>query len=125
MHTPPREASITLDFSFEAAHYLPKVSEGHKCRRLHGHSYRVALTLVGPIDPEFGWVMDFDEIEVAAAPIVGSLDHRTLNDIAGLENPTSELIAVYLYEKLAHLLPALKTVTVFETANARASVSHV
>jgi len=104
------------EFTFEAAHLLPHVPEGHKCRRLHGHSYRVVVHVEGPVDPHTGMVMDFAEIAAVVRPIVdGELDHRYLNDIPGLENPTSEVLARWLWERLAPLLPGLARVVVRET----------
>ena len=79
---------IFKDFSFEAAHRLPNVPEGHKCARLHGHSFRVRVVVDGPVDPRTGWVMDFADLKAVIKPLHDRLDHRYLNDIAGLENPT-------------------------------------
>ncbi|MGP8231171.1 MAG: 6-carboxytetrahydropterin synthase QueD [Methylovirgula sp.] len=106
---------ITQAFTFEAAHFLPKVALTHRCRNLHGHSYRVELTLEGPIDPETGFVIDFFDIEKTFAPLHAQLDHHCLNEIAGLENPTAENIAVWIYEKIKPALPQLAAITVFET----------
>src|SRR6478752_2152122 len=90
-------SEIFREFTFEAAHRLPNVPEGHKCARLHGHSYRLSVHVVGPLDPEFGWVMDFGDIKQVVNPVVGELDHYYLNEIAGLENPTSEVLAKWLW----------------------------
>ena len=103
------------DFSFEAAHRLPNVPAGHKCARLHGHSFQVRVTLDGPVDPTLGWVMDFADLKAACAPVIDALDHRYLNEIAGLENPTSEVVAAWLWERLAPALPFLASITVRET----------
>jgi queuosine biosynthesis protein QueD len=84
------------DFRFEAAHRLPNVPEGHKCARLHGHSFLVRITVLGDVDPSTGWLMDFDDIKSAFAPLLEQLDHYYLNDIEGLENPTSENLAVWV-----------------------------
>lgn len=91
---------VFRDFRFEAAHALPDAPEGHKCRRLHGHSYRLRVYVEGPIDPRTGWVIDFSEIRRVVDPVVDSLDHRYLNDIDGLEKPTAEVITRWLWEKL-------------------------
>jgi len=104
-------------FKFEAAHFLPKVPEGHKCKRLHGHSYGVILYLKGPYDAEKGWVVDFSEIKQIFAPILETLDHQLLNEIEGLENPTSEALAIWIWNKLKPQLPLLSKVELSETAS--------
>ncbi len=106
---------IYKEFHFEAAHRLPNVPEGHKCSRLHGHSFHVRLTLSGEVDPIFGWVDDFSEIKRAFTPLHDALDHRYLNDISGLENPTSEHIARWIWKKLKPELPLLSAVEIRET----------
>ncbi len=106
---------IFREFTFEAAHQLPNVPEGHKCARLHGHSYRVAITVAGEVDPHLGWVMDFGEIKAAFAPIHDRLDHHYLNEIEGLKNPTSEVLAQWIWQELKPALPQLTAVTVRET----------
>jgi 6-pyruvoyltetrahydropterin/6-carboxytetrahydropterin synthase len=106
---------IFKEFTFEAAHFLPNVPEGHKCRRLHGHSYRVRITVQGPVDPIAGWVMDFGDIKAAFKPILGQLDHWYLNDIEGLENPTSENITRWIWERLKPSLPQLSRIDISET----------
>ena len=103
------------EFSFEAAHLLPQVPEGHKCRRLHGHSFHVRITVRGDVDSHLGWVMDFAELKRAWAPLDEALDHRYLNDIAGLENPTSERLAQWIWRKLVPTLPQLVAIEVRET----------
>ena len=110
---------IFKEFTFEAAHRLPRVPEGHKCARLHGHSFRVRLSVAGEPD-ERGWVMDFADIKAAFAPLHARLDHHYLNDIEGLENPTSELLARWIWERLKPALPALCEVSVFETCTSGA-----
>ena len=106
---------ISQAFSFEAAHLLPNVAEGHRCRRLHGHSYRVELRLAGPVDPVTGFVADFLAIEAAVRPLQERLDHNYLNDIEGLENPTAENIAIWIWDRVKPALPQLESVKVFET----------
>ncbi len=106
---------IFKEFTIEAAHWLPNVPEGHKCRRLHGHSFRVAVHVAGPLDPHLGWVVDFAEIKAAFQPIEDRIDHRCLNDIEGLENPTSENLARWLWAALRPVLPLLSKVVVQET----------
>lgn len=110
---------LVHEFRFEAAHRLPGVAEGHKCARLHGHSFRVEIAIDGPVDPTKGWLMDFADVSRLWAPMHEMLDHRYLNEIPGLENPTSERLAVFVWEKLKPRLPSLSRVTIFETCEAR------
>ena len=105
------------EFTFEAAHRLPNVPEGHKCARLHGHSFRVRVTVRGPVGAESGWVMDFAELKEAWRPLDERLDHRYLNEIEGLENPTSENLARWIWRALHHALPGLIAVEVRETCS--------
>lgn len=102
-------------FTLEAAHRLPNVPEGHKCSRLHGHSFRVEVHVSGDLDPHTGWVMDYADIKQAFQPLYAQLDHHYLNDIAGLENPTSERLAAWIWEHLKPALPALSEIVVHET----------
>lgn len=106
---------ITQGFTFEAAHFLPHVPETHRCRRMHGHSYRVDLTLEGPVDPKTGFVVDFFDLEAAFAPLMERLDHHCLNEVEGLENPTAELIAIWIWDRLKPGMPMLAAVRVYET----------
>ena len=106
---------IFKQFTLEAAHRLPNVPAGHKCARLHGHSFRVEIRVNGEPGADTGWVMDFSEIKAAFAPIHEQLDHHYLNDIAGLENPTSERLAIWIWERLQPALPLLSEVVVHET----------
>ena len=106
---------IYKEFTFEAAHRLPNVSPGHKCGRLHGHSFRVQVHVSGPVDRDTGWVVDFADIKAAFQPLENRLDHNYLNEIEGLENPTSENIAVWLWDRLAPSLLGLSQVVVRET----------
>jgi 6-pyruvoyltetrahydropterin/6-carboxytetrahydropterin synthase len=106
---------IFKEFSIEAAHWLPNVPEGHKCGRLHGHSFRIAIHVSGPLDAHLGWVLDFAEIKAAFKSIEDQIDHRCLNEVAGLENPTSENLARWLWKALLPALPALSRIVVQET----------
>jgi len=106
---------IFKEFSIEAAHWLPHVPEGHKCRRLHGHSFRIEIHVSGSVDEHLGWVMDFADVKSAFMTIEDQLDHRCLNDIEGLENPTSENLARWIWSRLQPALPALRKVVVRET----------
>ena len=96
------------EFTFESAHRLPHVPEGHKCGRLHGHSFRVAIHIEGEVDPHTGWIRDSAEIKAIFKPIYEQLDHNYLNDIPGLENPTSENLCRWIWQQLKPLLPELQ-----------------
>lgn len=113
------QLELRKTFQFEAAHLLPHLPEGHKCRRLHGHSFQVEVAVAGESDPELGWVMDYADISAAFHPIWQQLDHNYLNEIGGLANPTSENVAVWIWEQLAPGLPLLKEIVVAETCTAR------
>ncbi len=106
---------IFREFTFEAAHRLPRVPEGHKCARLHGHSYRVVVHIEAPVDSETGWVMDFADIKRAFKPIEELLDHYYLNEIEGLANPTSENLARWIWNRLQPGLSSLSALTIRET----------
>ena len=106
---------IYKEFNVEAAHRLPNVPEGHKCARLHGHSFMVSIHVEGPIGDTSGWVIDFGDIKSAFKPIYEQLDHHYLNDIEGLENPTSENLAIWIWKKLKPELPLLSSITIKET----------
>ncbi|MAF27325.1 MAG: 6-carboxytetrahydropterin synthase QueD [Gemmatimonadota bacterium] len=111
--------AIEKSFRFEAAHLLPNVPEGHKCRRLHGHSFRVDVRVAGPLGAQTGWVADYSDLSKAFRPVHDALDHRYLNDVEGLENPTSEAIAGWIWKELAPRLPGLARVVVHETCTSR------
>lgn len=106
---------IWKEFTFEAAHLLPRVPEGHKCKRLHGHSYRVRVYVAGDVDPELGWIVDFADIKRVFEPIKKQLDHYYLNEIEGLENPTSEVLAKWIWIRLKPALPLLSKIEIGET----------
>ena len=111
---------IWKEFRLECAHRLPNVPPEHKCARLHGHSFRVRVTVRGELDPTLGWVTDFDTLREAFEPLRLALDHRYLNEIEGLSNPTSELLARWIWERLAPRLPGLNRVEVMETCTSGA-----
>lgn len=122
MGLPPHPDAATIpgmeiwkEFGFEAAHRLPHVPPGHKCARLHGHSFRVEVRVAGPLREPEGWVMDFADLTAAWRPIHDTLDHHYLNEIPGLENPTSEVLARWIWDRLAPTLPGLASVVVRET----------
>jgi len=106
---------IFKEFTFEAAHRLPNVPEDHQCRRLHGHSFRVGVYVAGEPDLHSGWIMDFADLKAAFKPLHDALDHRYLNDIEGLENPTSENLARWIWQRLKPSLPGLSRVEIRET----------
>lgn len=110
---------LAKTFTFEAAHWLPTFPEGHKCRRLHGHSFRVEVVVAGGVEPARGYLIDYGEIKAALAPLHDALDHRLLNDVEGLENPTSEMLAAWIWERLEPTLPSLAEVHVHETCTSR------
>ncbi len=112
--------TLSKTFRFEAAHRLPKVPEGHKCGRLHGHSYQIDVIVKGDVNPETGMVIDFAEITSAWQPLHNVLDHYYLNEIEGLENPTSEILAAWIYRKMKPSLPNLTAIYVHETCTSSA-----
>ncbi|MBL9170612.1 MAG: 6-carboxytetrahydropterin synthase QueD [Verrucomicrobiales bacterium] len=110
---------LRKSFQFEAAHRLPQLPPDHKCHRLHGHSFQMEVVVEGECDPRMGWVMDYAEISAAVKPLWERLDHYYLNDVPGLENPTSENIAKWLWDHLKPVLPLLKEIVVAETCTAK------
>ena len=114
-----RHVDIVKEFRLEAAHRLPALPPTHKCHRLHGHSFRVEVRVRGPVDPQLGWVVDFAELSRAWQPLHDVLDHHYLNEVEGLENPTSENLAIWVWQRLAPALPGLAEVVVHETCTAR------
>ena len=102
-------------FYVEAAHRLPNVPPGHKCGRLHGHSFKIEIHVTGNVGPETGWVQDFADIKAVFKPFYDRLDHNYLNEIEGLENPTSENLARWIWERVKPGLPLLSKVIVNET----------
>ena len=110
---------LRKSFHIESAHRLPLVPPGHKCGRIHVHSFTVEIAIDGPVDPRFGWVMDYAEIKSAFQPIHDLLDHNFLNDVPGLENPTSEVLARWIWDRLKPVLPLLSEVAIAETCTSR------
>ena len=106
---------LTKTLRFDAAHWLPTFPDGHKCRRLHGHSFRVDLVVEGDVPADRGYLIDFGRVKQVAQPIVDELDHRLLNDVPGLQSPTAENLARWLYDKIKTQLPELTAVRVHET----------
>ena len=104
-------------FTIEAAHRLPALPDGHKCKRLHGHSFRIEVHINGEVESRLGWVMDFADISQQIKPVFEQLDHNYLNDIPGLENPTSENLAIWIWKKLKPGMPQLSSVAIAETCN--------
>ena len=102
-------------FQIESARFLPFLPEGHPCSRMHGHSFKIIIQLHGEIDSKIGWVMDYHEISKHMTPLLNQLDHKVLNEVPGLENPTSELLAKWIYDRGLKLIPGLKSVTIMET----------
>ena len=116
---------LKQQFQIESARFLPNLPPEHPCSRMHGHSFKIILTLKGPLHPKLGWVCDYHEIEKVTKPILQELDHQTLNNVPGLENPTSEKLAVWLYEKIRVKLPLLTRISVQETASTECSYPAV
>ena len=112
-------ARLTKDFTFEAAQTLPSAPEGHKCRNMHGHSFKVEVSVEGEVDCAHGWIYDHAEIGAAMKPLIAQLDHSYLNEVAGLENPTIENMATWFWEKLAPQCPGLCEIVIHETPTAR------
>ena len=108
-------AELSKTFRFEAGHRLPNVPAGHKCANPHGHSYRVTVTVAGPVDERAGWVMDFGRITAAVGPLIDRLDHADLNAVEGLDNPTSELLARWFWDRVKPALPELSAMAVAES----------
>jgi 6-pyruvoyltetrahydropterin/6-carboxytetrahydropterin synthase len=111
---------IYKEFTFDSAHYLPNVEDGHPCKRMHGHTYKLRIWIKGKVDEEKGWLVDFGDIKKIIKPLVDSLDHRCLNDIEGLENPTSENLCVWIWKKIKPQIPGLCEVAIYETPSSGA-----
>jgi len=106
---------IYKDFSFDSAHRLPNVADGHKCGRLHGHTFQLRIVVSGPVGEESGWILDFADLKTAFEPLFQELDHNYLNELEGLENPTSEVIVQWIWERLKPVLPQLSRLELKET----------
>ncbi|MAZ37706.1 MAG: 6-carboxytetrahydropterin synthase QueD [Crocinitomicaceae bacterium] len=106
---------IYKQFTFDSAHQLPNVPEGHKCKNLHGHTYHLTVYIEGDLNPKLGWVMDFSDLKAVLKPILDQLDHNYLNDIKGLENPTSEVLVVWIWNQIKPALPLLTRLELKET----------
>ena len=113
------EVELVKTFKFSAAPCLTSAPEGHKCRSLHGHSYRVDFHVVGKVDEHRGWLIDFSDLEAVVASHINALDHGNLNEVPGLVNSTSEMVAKYLWDKIKPKLSILSAVTVWESDTAR------
>lgn len=112
------QVELSRTYHFAAAHHLPHAPEGHKCRRLHGHSYRLDVTVRGEVDARSGWLLDYADIDKVVKPVLAEIDHRTLNDVPGLENATSEVLAGWLWTRLAGALHGLHRVSISENPGA-------
>lgn len=107
---------IYKEFAFDSAHFLPNVPEGHKCKEIHGHTYHLRVYIQGQQDTQMGWLMDFKELKDMVSPFINEVDHKLMNNIPGLENPTAENITVWFWEKLKPALPGLIRIELKETA---------
>ena len=111
---------IFKHFHFDSAHFLPNVPQGHKCKEVHGHTYKMTLFFEGEVDPHMGWFLDFSEIKKTVGPLINSVDHHLLNNIDGLENPTCENIAIWFWEKIYPHLPQISKIVLNETSTSGA-----
>ena len=110
-----KNMEIYKEFSFDSAHFLPNVPEGHKCKNMHGHTYRLRVFIEGELDVHLGWIMDFKELKDSLASVIDQLDHKLINDIKGLENPTAENITVWIWQQIKPRLPLLSKIELYET----------
>jgi 6-pyruvoyltetrahydropterin/6-carboxytetrahydropterin synthase len=106
---------IYKEFSFDSAHFLPNVPDGHKCKEMHGHTYKLKVFISGDLDPKLGWIMDFKDLKEALLPVIDQLDHKLINNIRGLENPTAENITVWIWQQIQPALPLLSRIELYET----------
>lgn len=106
---------VYKQFAFDSAHFLPHVPDGHKCKAMHGHTYKITVFIEGSLVGEYGWVTDFDDLKKAVQPVIKIIDHQLLNNIPGLENPTSEILAIWLWNRIKPGLPGLKKIELNET----------
>jgi len=113
------KVELVKEYRFEAAHRLQEVAPGHKCARLHGHSFKFEIHVAGPVDERTGWFIDYGVFDDAVMPLVAKLDHYYLNEVEGLANPTSEVLARWLFESIRAKVPSLQAVTLYETCDAR------
>lgn len=114
---------IFKEFTFDAAHSLPNVPEGHKCKTIHGHTYRMKVIIKGAIDPQLGWVMDFLDIKRVVKPVIDQIDHKYMNELEGLENPTCETVVKWLWNRIKPDLPLLREIELNETPTSGAVYS--
>jgi len=115
---------IFKKYTFDSAHFLPNVSETHKCKRMHGHTYHLTVFIEGKIDEKYGWIIDFNDLKSVVNPVIEQLDHHVLNEIEGLENPTCEILAKWLYDKIKSDVPFLESIEVYETPTSGAIYSR-
>ena len=108
-------------FTIESARFLPKLPKEHPCSRTHGHSFHITLTLEGTLDPQLGWLVDYHDIDLIIRPILQKIDHRLLNEVPGLENPTTEILTAWIYTEVKRVLPELTQVTLKETEDTECS----
>ncbi len=118
-HLPPMHVRLVKSFGFEAAHWLPTFPQWHKCRRMHAHSFRVDVVVEGQVSQDKGYLIDYGKIEEAVKPLRQQLDHQCLNEVRGLENPTSEILAQWIWDHLQPQLPLLAEIAVHETCSSR------
>jgi len=107
--------TIFKQFTFDSAHFLPRIPEGHKCKETHGHTYKLTIFIEGALDNTLGWVLDFAEAKRAIMPVLELVDHKLLNNVEGLENPTCEILAIWFWNKIKPHVPLLKKIELYET----------
>jgi 6-pyruvoyltetrahydropterin/6-carboxytetrahydropterin synthase len=106
---------IYKEFAFDSAHFLPFVPDGHKCKNMHGHTYKLRVVIEGEPDPKLGWLMDFKELKDVVSIVIDQLDHKLINDVKGLENPTAENITFWIWQQIRPLLSQLSRIELYET----------
>ena len=106
---------IFKQFTFDSAHFLPRVPDTHKCRQMHGHTYKLTVFMKGPLSEDLGWIIDFSDLKHALKPILELIDHKMLNDVEGLENPTCEILTMWLWRKIKPIVPQLCKIELYET----------
>jgi 6-pyruvoyltetrahydropterin/6-carboxytetrahydropterin synthase len=107
---------IYKKITFDSAHFLPHVPIRNKCKNVHGHTYTLTIFIEGAPPAHEGWVIDYGDLKKIITLVIDQVDHHLLNDLPGLENPTSEILAIWLWNKIRLLLPALKRIELSETA---------
>lgn len=106
---------IYKTFTFDSAHYLPNVPMGHKCGTMHGHTYTLKVFISGTPEENSGWIIDYTDLKNGVKAFIDILDHKLLNEIPGLENPTSENLCIWLWQMIKPIFPGLIRLELNET----------